>query len=145
MERIVIGIDGSESAQPAIEAGLELARVTGTDVTFVLATETPPPLSGDGYFELEFEREQKEAHSIVEAATYEADRAGVDSDYEICHGDPVEAIIRVALYRDADLVVVGSRGLGPVREAVLGSVSRAVIRRCPLPVLIAKQRIPVRV
>lgn len=145
MERIVIGVDGSESAQAAIEEGLELARVAGADVTFVLATETASPLVSDGYYEREFELERKEAHSIMQAATAEADRVGVNSDYEICHGDPADAITRVALYRDADLVVVGSRGLGPVREAVLGSVSRAVVRRSPLPVLVAKQRVPAKV
>jgi nucleotide-binding universal stress UspA family protein len=55
-------------------------------------------------------------------------------------GSPPEAVLDVAEARDADLVGVGSRGLGRVAGTLLGSVSREVIQRADRAVLVAKAR-----
>ena len=61
---------------------------------------------------------------------------GADVRIEIGDGDPVAALSRRALSADAALIVVGSRGHGAVRAAVLGSVSSALAATAPLPVLV---------
>jgi nucleotide-binding universal stress UspA family protein len=58
----------------------------------------------------------------------------VESEVDILFNDPVEGLLAAA--RHVDLLVMGSRGRGPLRAAILGSVSHSVARRAPCPVLI---------
>lgn len=54
----------------------------------------------------------------------------------IAYGDPADEILNAALVAPYDLIVMGSRGFGPLKGAVLGSVSRKVIRDAPCGVLV---------
>jgi nucleotide-binding universal stress UspA family protein len=56
---------------------------------------------------------------------------------KIAHGAPLDEIVREAETGGYDLVVVGSRGLGPVGRLILGSVSERLVLRSPVPVLVA--------
>jgi nucleotide-binding universal stress UspA family protein len=58
----------------------------------------------------------------------------LDSELDILFNDPVEGLLAAA--RHVDLLVMGSRGRGPVRAAILGSVSHSVSRQAPCPVVI---------
>ena len=58
----------------------------------------------------------------------------IDSELDILFNDPVDGLLAAA--RHVDLLVMGSRGRGPLRAAILGSVSHSVARRAPCPVLI---------
>jgi len=69
-----------------------------------------------------------------------AAEAGVASESEILEGDAAEEILGLARLRDADLIVVGSRDLGRVAGAMLGSVSNAVVHNADRPVLVVKPR-----
>jgi nucleotide-binding universal stress UspA family protein len=71
----------------------------------------------------------------VERAT----SAGIEASGEILEGDPSDELVSLADNRDADMIVVGSRGLGPLAGAVLGSVSRSVSQHANRPVVVVKQ------
>ena len=58
----------------------------------------------------------------------------VDSEVDVLFNDPVDGLLAAA--RHVDLLVMGSRGRGPLRAAILGSVSHSVARKAPCPVLI---------
>ena len=60
---------------------------------------------------------------------------------EIAEGDPVDELVRAARYQEAELIVVGSRGLGAIAGALLGSVSRALVQHSPVAVLVVKERV----
>ena len=70
-----------------------------------------------------------------------AAEAGVAGESEILEGDAAEEILGLARLRDADLIVVGSRDLGRVAGAVLGSVSHAIVDNADRPVLVVKPRV----
>lgn len=140
MERIVIATDGSTGAGVAVEEGLDLASALGADVTFVTA-RAGVPILGDPYYQRRLSEQLAHAREIVDRAVAEAEQRGVSADSEIVEGDPAEAIVDVARYRAADLVVVGSRGHGALASALLGSVSRAVVERSPVPVMVVRERV----
>ena len=138
MNRIVIGTDGSPGSRAAVEEGLELARLTGIPVTFICVRH-PIVLLGDPYHQRKLSEQLAQARAALDEAMEEADRLGVEADCEIAEGDPVDELIRAARYQEADLIVVGSRGLGAIAGALLGSVSKALVQHAPVPVLVVKE------
>lgn len=140
VNRILIATDGSEASGAAVDEGLELARDTGADVTFVYVRAPASSVLGEPFYQHSLSHESAAAHAAVGAAMARADGYSVDADYEIFEGDPVEKILRVAMSRDVDMIVLGSRGLGAFKGTLLGSVSRAVAREADRPVLIARAK-----
>jgi nucleotide-binding universal stress UspA family protein len=138
MNRIVIGTDGSPGSQAAVEQGLELARLLGTPVTFICVRH-PITLLGEPFYQHKLTDQLAKARAALDEAMEEADRIGVEADCEIVEGDPVDELVRASRYQEADLLVVGSRGLGAIAGALLGSVSRALVQFSTIPVLVVKE------
>jgi len=139
MGRIVIGTDGSPGAHAAVAEGLELARRLGAEVTFVYV-RSGIPILGQPYYQRKLSEQLAEARAALKPAMSEAERLGVSAEYDIAEGDPADEILRAAQYRDAEVIVVGSRGLGAIAGALLGSVSNALVQHSPVPVLVVKER-----
>ncbi len=144
-KRIVIGVDGSESAERAFGQALELAGATGATVDIVSAyepisaakldrirSEIPDPdfahLIGPG----------TQAERVVERASEVAGEAGVKSETWIRTGDPASVLIDVATEVEADLIVVGNRGMTGASRFLLGSVPNKVSHHAPCDVLIVR-------
>ncbi len=72
------------------------------------------------------------------AAQTTATTLGATAEVHVVEGDAGEALCAVALARAADAIVVGSRGRGGLRRAVLGSVSDYVVRKAPCPVVVSR-------
>jgi nucleotide-binding universal stress UspA family protein len=142
MKRLLIGIDGSDASRVAIEEGTKLARELDAAILFLYVKPWPPALLGEPYYQRRISREGAFAEQAVERATDAAAAADVQADWEILEGHPAAEIARTAIARDADLIVVGSRGLGAVKGAVLGSVSNAVVQEADRPVLVARLPAP---
>lgn len=140
MNRIVIGTDGSPGSHAAVEEGLELARLVGAPVTFICVRQ-PIVLLGDPYYQRKLSEQLADARAALDLAMDEADQLGLEADCEIAEGDPVDELIRAARYQEADVIVVGSRGLGAIAGALIGSVSKALVQHSPVPVLVVKERV----
>ncbi len=63
---------------------------------------------------------------------------GLNAAVELLQGSPAEVILKYAKQHDVDVIVIGSRGLGGIREFVLGSVSHNVVQSARIPVLVVK-------
>jgi nucleotide-binding universal stress UspA family protein len=140
--RIVIATDGSVGGLAAVDEGLALAESIGSRVTFVSVRPVPSPVLGDPYYGRALARELARSRDALASAVERAAKRGIDYDAESPEGSPAEEIVRLARDRRADLVVVGSRGLGPFRAALLGTVSTAVVHRADCPVLVARATAP---
>jgi nucleotide-binding universal stress UspA family protein len=140
MTRILIATDGSSGAAAAVEEGLELAGQTGADVLFVAVRRPPVPVFGDPYWQRALSDELARLRPAVRAAMDRAEDRGVRAEYDIVEGDPPERIVDLARSRDADLIVIGSRGLGAVASVLLGSVSKRVLHDADRPVLVVRER-----
>lgn len=139
--RVLLAIDGSPEARTAtaflrtlplpLDAAVRIAVV----VTLPAFTLDVPPIR-------EFKRSVlDEARVIVERARDVLAPRGLAIETDVSVGDPKEEIVRMAATEwGADLVVLGGRGLGRIRRFLLGSVSLAVARHAPCPVLVVKGR-----
>lgn len=138
MRRIVIATDGSSGARDALEQGYGLAADLDADVSVVYVRHAPSGFLGAPYYQDVVTDEAQHARGVIADAKLYATHYEVEPDYEVLEGDPAEAILDFAQARDADFIVVGSRGLGRVAGALLGSVSKEIVQRADRPVLVAK-------
>ena len=138
MKTILVATDGSEAAEDALEVAIELAREAGAKLE-VLSVQEPLPhgRAGSGPPMLEVEQPHGAEH-IAEAAAQKARDAGVEATPHAPRGEVADVLAGAATKLGADLMVVGSRGHGPLAGAVLGSVSHALVSRSPVPLTIVR-------
>ena len=134
---IVAGVDGGQDSRVALEAATDLADVSGATLKLVAVAQDPPIVYGKGGGGMGGINELKEA--IEEQARKDLDEASestgdVPSEATVLSGDPAEKLAEAA--SPGSIVVVGSRGYGPVRRVLLGSVSTELMRSAPCPVLV---------
>ena len=136
--RIVVGVDGSDPSQAALEWAVTEARLRGGTVRAVTAWEYPPVTVGMEGLLGDPEMYPKAAAHRQEEALGRVDHGGVDVTGETVQGHAAAVLMRAA--GDADLLVVGSRGIGGFTGLLLGSVSTQVLHHAPCPVLVVRGR-----
>lgn len=124
-QTILVGTDGSETAQIAELAAAKLAAALGSRLVVVSAY-------GDD------NGAKASAQKTVEAARDRAQRVGVEAESEVAEGEPAAAIVELADRRDADLVVLGDVGMGQAKRLRLGGVPDRVSHSAPCNLLIVR-------
>ena len=140
MDTVLIAIDGSPSAREAAAFGLELAADHESTATFVLVVPALDvvPCYGFGLTGAVRHTPSDAEREPLNEALRLADQIGVAADAKLLRGDAVDEIVAYADTIDADVILVGSRGHGAVTSALLGSVSRGVLREAHRPVLVVR-------
>lgn len=137
--RILTPLDGSENSKRALDAAIALAQKCGSDILAVFVLPFP---AVQAYQPDKAAKEQifKEAKSFLEESKKSAESKGVSLRYEILEGNPGSAIsdYSQSAKNNVDLIVMGSRGMGSLKEAFLGSVSHHVMHKAKVPVLVVK-------
>jgi nucleotide-binding universal stress UspA family protein len=139
MERIVVGVDGSPGSRLALERAIEEARAHGGRIEAVHAWHVPP-LAVYPYGALAFDPGAFEegASATLDEVVDSTDTSGLAEPVErivVC-GTAARALLGAA--KGADLLVVGSRGLGGFTGLVLGSVGEQCVRHAGCPVLVVR-------
>lgn len=142
--RIVVGTDGSETAGEAVRQAVDLAKLTGAELSIVSAyapvsdrrvkdtlDEAPP----DVRYEL---GPREDVNLVLDAAAAAARKEGVEVQTHPVEGEPAEAILTVAEDTKADLIVVGNKGMTGARRFLLGSVPNNVSHHAPCSVIIVR-------
>jgi len=127
-------MDGSKTSFAALDQAVQVARacqamVVGVHVVSFLPAEFMPSVVPYRIYQ------KKEAGKFMEKAKERAAKKGILFKYSITYGNPVDQVINLAKSKKFDLLVVGARGKGLIREVFLGSVSNAILHKSPIPVM----------
>lgn len=136
--RLLIATDGSPASLAAAEEGVRLAKLLGAGVTFVGVANAPLPVLGDPYYQRALSKNLGAMRAALAKSTPYAVERHVEYETELLEGSPAEVVLDLAQSRDFDLIVVGSRGLGAAKGALLGSVSSEIVQKADRPVLVAR-------
>jgi len=141
---IVVGTDGSVTATEAVRQAVELARSVGAELGLVSAYEPVPAqrLSKerrDTPEDLQWAINPREdVEATLEQAAAVAREAGVAVEVYPRQGDPADAVLDVAEELEADLIIVGNKGMTGAKRFLLGSVPNKISHHAPCSVLIIR-------
>jgi nucleotide-binding universal stress UspA family protein len=146
MSTIVVGVDGSEGARKALRWSLDEARLREATLRVVHAWFPLPPAAPLGFAppeapaadEIAMLREAAEKLLEHELSEVVGDDPGIPIEPTAVEDVAAQALIEAA--KDADLLVVGSRGHGGFTGLLLGSVGQQVTHHAPCPVVIVRGR-----
>ena len=128
--KILLATDGSKDAELAASTAIELANKTGSELHVVHIVDLVSSVVLD----------EADARELLDALVKRLEDAGsVSAQAHLSEGVPAAEIVALGEDIDAGLIVVGSRGLGGVRRALMGSVSEAVTRHAHCPVLVVRK------
>ena len=142
---ILLATDGSEEGKLATQAATELSRDTGSEVHVVYVLPSPAQLIGHHLYPDDV-RESLIGGAERDAETFLKDQAeqigsdgGKVAETHLRSGDPDKEILRAAESLGVGLIVVGSRGLGALSRALMGSVSDSVVKHAHCPVFVVRK------
>ncbi len=134
--RILLATDGSEDANLALRAAVDIAGKTGSELHVVHAWHSVPSARFKSYIRAQLKKEAQQL--LAEQAGRIKDQGGEVAGAHVAEGSAVDKILDLAQELGAGLIVIGSRGLGSVKRLVLGSVSEGVVHHITCPVLVLR-------
>ncbi|MDH5415978.1 MAG: universal stress protein [Nitrosopumilus sp.] len=137
IKKILVPLDGSANSFRGLDVAIHMAReshatVTGLYVIGIVKPRTNEPITPLEKILLEH------AQKIMKKAKLKAAQKGILFFDRISYGDDGKRIVEVAEKHDFDLIVIGSRGMGAVKEIFLGSTSNYVLHKSKKPILVVK-------
>jgi nucleotide-binding universal stress UspA family protein len=147
--KILLATDGSREASLAVTTAADLAKSTGSELHIVHVGEMPLVYHPERHgYRAEYEEHEREAQQLLEAELERIKEADatllVHSHLRMgrANARADEEIVELAQSIDAGMIVMGSRGQGRLRRALLGSVSESVVRHAHCPVVIVRETAP---
>ena len=123
IKKILVPVDGSDNGCKAVDQAIEIAKKSGAEMDFVYVASE---INKDIPSHLIFDRIWTKLPDNIEA------RQHVET------GSISKAILKIADSEKSDMIVMGSRGLGLFKGAILGSVSQKVVEESKIPVMVVK-------
>jgi nucleotide-binding universal stress UspA family protein len=141
MTKLLLPVDGSPSALRAAEFLVRF--VAGQPATSVVLLHVHSPVMAweiSPYVTAEMVRQLHEqaGHDAVKGARSVLDAGGITCEEHLLAGDPAQVIANVAAEERVDAIVMGTRGMGPIKSLVLGSVATKVVHLADVPVTLVK-------
>jgi len=141
---VLVAVDDSESAGRALDFALDLAESLRLPVRVIHATQPRSSRAGEvrtlKYDDIREAAgdipEYALAADVLDRALAQAGERAVSVEAVLLSGDPAEALLRYAAECDRPMLVIGRRGLGPLRGLLMGSVSDKTVRLTKCPVVV---------
>jgi len=151
-KNILIAFDGSEPSKHALDQGISIANLASAEVFIisVVPRVMMPVFPDEGFGAApvtaaqdmtEYQQKMRDiyAKSLKEAEhDIEKNYPDLKVSTELMEGRPSSTIVEEAEKKEAELIVIGSRGLGGITGWILGSTSRRVVESCKVPILVVK-------
>lgn len=135
-KNIVLAYDGSEFSLRALQRAKAIAERFEATLWLVHVFRNPSDLLGYTDFEKLYAKRKSAAQATLDDANQKLGRTTFPLKVELKEGHETELILKVAENCKADLIVMGTRGLGAVKGLLVGSVSRKVIHYAECPVMV---------
>lgn len=132
--KVMVCHDGSENAQQAMEQALQIFKLSKPEIILVTVVEGAADASSVN--EEIFEKMREERHVFLKKTSDWLAGQGFDVDAIMAVGDARMMLLETANQKNPDVLVIGKRGTGLIKEMVLGSVSAYLIRHAKCPVLV---------
>ena len=139
LNRILVAVDGSDGSRKAVRFAIELTRLIRARLILLSVLERPTvvpfgPLDGFAFAGMESEDQLAAVRAMLDEIGRELPADQVEKRIEF--GSPAEVIVEQANAAGADMVVLGSRGHGPVGRWLVGSTTDRVVHHCRSPVTV---------
>jgi nucleotide-binding universal stress UspA family protein len=141
---ILLATDGSEESRLATRAATELSGATGSEVQVVYVLPSAGELIGPHSYPEDrrdslLEAAERDARTFLEEqAERIRSEGGTVAETHLRVGQADKEVVRISDELDVGMIVLGSRGLGAVRRALMGSVSDSVVRHAHCPVFVVR-------
>jgi nucleotide-binding universal stress UspA family protein len=136
VRKILLATDLSPTSGPATNEAFEVARRLGAQLLVVSVIDTSAPRLPGGRFAPRVDQVRDRRQASAQELVQRGRREGVPVTFLVWEGDPGESILEAARAEDADMVILGSHGRGPIGRLLLGSVSQHVVRHARIPVVV---------
>jgi nucleotide-binding universal stress UspA family protein len=142
MQSVVVGTDGSPDADAALREAARIAKAEGAVVSLVTAFPDVPTYSEGIASSAKRDRIdlREVAEGVLSRAADDLRSQGLEVLTEAREGDPAQVILDVSRERDADLIVIGARGLTGIRRFLLGSVSSKLAHHADCSLMIVREK-----
>lgn len=137
--KILVPVDGSENSRRALQHAVSMAN-SGALITILHVIEVPPTVYVQSQKLLDqlLGKFREESAQVLDGYKALAQERGVSVEAVVLEGDVAESIVDYAQKGGFDMIVMGSRGLGRLKEMVLGGTSSNVLHNAKCPVVIVK-------
>ena len=135
-QKILVGVDGSESNKNAVKTALKMAKESGGKVTAMCVFDIGSYSNSIWGIGEDKDRMIEMAEQALTFAVTSAAEMGIELDTKISIGRPAEAICQEAA--NYEIVIVGTHGRTGISHAIIGSVAERIVRGAPCPVLVCR-------
>ena len=133
---MLLGTDLGQATELATDRAFDVAHRYGAELLVVSVIEPKDSRQPIGGEEIRWDQIRDRRHDAAQALVARGRALGITVSFLVWTGEPGESIVSAAEAEDVDLIVVGTHGRGRIGRLLRGSVSEAVVRNAPCPVLV---------
>jgi len=135
-KHILVALDDAGESKKGMEKAIYIAKLSGAKITGVNVIVVSPTLASTVTNYRDYLT--KNAQEMLDSVKESCEKQGIQFASKILDGSPASKIAEFAEEEKVDLVIVGSRGLGGIKEAILGSVANSIVHKSKVSVLVVK-------